>query len=211
MKDTFGQADGTPQRARRAGRIERMIAYPLIAVLRAVRLRYGTRVYVYFLKRWGVRMDGPPIYISSKTDLDGSDYSLIHLGEGFTISSYVRVLTHDWSPHTGGKLMGVPDGPPLGRTRGVSVGAHTFIGTGSIVMPGAVIGKGCIIGAGTVVRGIVPDYSIVIGSPGRVVGDSRAYMKRHFPNDVTLPPDGKHADALAPVQHHNAEVRTKLQ
>ena len=46
-----------------------------------------------------------------------------------------------------------------------------LIGMGAIVLDGAVIGKGSIVGAGSVVTGrtVIPPYSLVLGSPGKVV------------------------------------------
>jgi acetyltransferase-like isoleucine patch superfamily enzyme len=55
----------------------------------------------------------------------------------------------------------------FGRIR---VGSDTAIGINSIVLPGAEIGKNCIVGAGSVVRGTVPDNSLVVGNPAKVVG-----------------------------------------
>ncbi len=173
----------------KAPKIERIICYSLMTVLRPIRIRWATGVYLFFLKRWGANFTGRPNYISSKTDIDGTDYSLLTLGEGVTISSYVRLLTHDWSPYTVGKAMGIYTEKPLGKIKPIEIGDFSFIGTGSIVMPGTKIGKGCVIGSGTVVRGTIPDYAIVIGSPGQVIGDSRDYMMKNFSDhkDVILP------------------------
>ncbi len=168
----------------KAPKYERIVAYTLIAFLRPIKLRWATVIYIFFLRRWGTRFTGRPAYISGKVDIDGTDYSLVTLGEGVTISSYVRILTHDWAPHTIGKAMGINTASPLGRILPVTIGDYSFIGTGSIVMPGASIGRGCIIGAGTVVRGSIPDFSIVIGSPGQIVGDSRDYMAKQFPEYI---------------------------
>lgn len=180
----------------KAPKIERVVCYSLMTLLRPIKIKYATDIYLYFLQRWGATFNGRPNYISSKTDIDGTDYALITLGEGVTISSYVRILTHDWSPHTMGKAMGVFTEKPLGRIRPISIGAFSFIGTGSIVMPGTVIGKGCVIGAGTVARGNIPDYSLMIGSPGKIIGDTRDYMTRQFP---------EFKDAIAPYYDDTAE------
>lgn len=51
----------------------------------------------------------------------------------------------------------------------VQVGAGTHVGAGAVVIPGIRIGKGCIIGAGAVVINPVPDYSVVVGCPGRTI------------------------------------------
>jgi serine acetyltransferase len=37
------------------------------------------------------------------------------------------------------------------------------------VLPNSRIGSNCIIGAGTIVRGDIPDNSVVMGNPGKVV------------------------------------------
>jgi len=47
------------------------------------------------------------------------------------------------------------------------------IGTGATIISGVTIGKGALVGAGAVVNKDVPDYTIVVGVPARVVGDTR--------------------------------------
>lgn len=46
-----------------------------------------------------------------------------------------------------------------------------LIGMGAIILNGAVIGKGSIVGAGAVVTSntVIPPYSLVLGTPGKVV------------------------------------------
>lgn len=55
---------------------------------------------------------------------------------------------------------------------GCTIDEHTLIGMGAIVLDGAHIGKDCLIGAGAVVTGTanIPDGSLVMGTPARVVG-----------------------------------------
>lgn len=54
---------------------------------------------------------------------------------------------------------------------GCHIGDNTVVGMGAIVLNGAMVGKDCIIGAGAVVTGemTIPDRSLVIGVPGKVV------------------------------------------
>jgi phosphonate metabolism protein (transferase hexapeptide repeat family) len=51
----------------------------------------------------------------------------------------------------------------------VKVGPDVWIGHGAIILPGVNIGTGAVIGAGAVVTKNVPNYSIVVGSPARVI------------------------------------------
>jgi carbonic anhydrase/acetyltransferase-like protein (isoleucine patch superfamily) len=54
---------------------------------------------------------------------------------------------------------------------GCTVGDGSLIGIGSIVLNGARIGKGCLVGAGALITEgkEIPDYSVVMGSPGKVI------------------------------------------
>ena len=45
----------------------------------------------------------------------------------------------------------------------------SWIGGNSVILPGAIIGKGSVVGAGTVVRGIIPDESLIVGNPMRII------------------------------------------
>ena len=51
----------------------------------------------------------------------------------------------------------------------VRIGSGSWIGTGAIVLPGARIGTHVVVGANSVVRGVIPDRSVVVGAPARVV------------------------------------------
>jgi len=45
-----------------------------------------------------------------------------------------------------------------------------WIGGGAIILKGVRVGRGAVVGAGSVVTRDVPDYSIVVGVPAKVVG-----------------------------------------
>lgn len=51
----------------------------------------------------------------------------------------------------------------------VQVGEGTLIGAGAVVIPGIRIGKWCTIGAGAAVVADVPDGTLVVGVPARIV------------------------------------------
>jgi len=51
----------------------------------------------------------------------------------------------------------------------VTIGEGTHIGAGSTVIPGKKIGKWCVIGAGAVIIQDIPDYSMVVGVPGKII------------------------------------------
>lgn len=51
----------------------------------------------------------------------------------------------------------------------VRIGEGTWIGEKVCVLPGVNIGKKCVIGAGSIVTKSIPDYSIAVGNPAKVV------------------------------------------
>ena len=56
------------------------------------------------------------------------------------------------------------------ETAPVRIGRGTWLAERVSVLKGTTIGRCCIIGAGSVVRGDIPDLSIAVGVPARVVG-----------------------------------------
>ena len=53
--------------------------------------------------------------------------------------------------------------------RPVSIGDGSWIGHGSVVLPGARIGRHVTIGANSVVTGEIPDFSVAVGNPAKVI------------------------------------------
>ena len=50
-------------------------------------------------------------------------------------------------------------------------------------MPGVHIGKGCVVGVNSVVTKDVPDYSIVVGAPARVIGSTLDTDSKFFTDE----------------------------
>ena len=53
----------------------------------------------------------------------------------------------------------------------IRIGRGSWLAERVAVLRGASIGRCCIVGANSVVRGELPDYSIAVGAPARVVGE----------------------------------------
>jgi len=51
----------------------------------------------------------------------------------------------------------------------VSIGEGSHLGACAVVIPNLKIGKWCVIGAGAVVTDDIPDFSLVVGVPGKVI------------------------------------------
>jgi acetyltransferase-like isoleucine patch superfamily enzyme len=53
---------------------------------------------------------------------------------------------------------------------GITIGEDVWIGCGVKILDGVSIGKGCVVGAGAVVNKSLPDYSIAVGIPAKIIG-----------------------------------------
>ena len=67
--------------------------------------------------------------------------------------------------------------PSVQRFGTITVGSDIFIGENCLIMPNTSIGAGCILCAGAVVRGAIPDNSLVIGNPATVVGRASLFVE----------------------------------
>ena len=105
------------------------------------------------------------------------DYSQIHqnchitcaeeisIGKNVVIVSNVTItdIIHPYED------INIPINKAKIKTSPVSIGDQTYIYNNCVILPGTKIGKHCIIGANSIVSGIIPDYSVVVGSPARVI------------------------------------------
>ena len=56
----------------------------------------------------------------------------------------------------------------------VRVGSGSWIGHGSVILPGSTLGERVVIGANSVVNGVIPDHSVAVGAPARVIRSTLA-------------------------------------
>jgi carbonic anhydrase/acetyltransferase-like protein (isoleucine patch superfamily) len=99
-----------------------------------------------------IRGDGDKIKIGERTNVQ--DLSIIHVDPGVPVTIGNEVIIGHAS-----------------IVHGASIGDNTLIGMRSTIMNHAKIGKYCVIGAHALVtEGMeIPDYSVVMGSPAKIV------------------------------------------
>jgi acetyltransferase-like isoleucine patch superfamily enzyme len=114
----------------------------------------------------------------------------IEVEQGVHIASHSCIYTHSSENSIrllGEKFIEIPsDKRPGYIIDKVKIGEYTFVGTGSVILCGTYIGKGCIIGAGSVVKGNFPDYSVIVGNPAKIIGDTISIDKRLFLEGVNF-------------------------
>ena len=99
--------------------------------------------------------------------IDPSHCWHITIGDNVTLAPNVHILAHD----AASKVI-------LNYTRvaNVSIGNNVFVGAGTIVLPGVSIGNNVVIGAGSVVAKDIPDNSVAVGVPAKVIKPIEEYI-----------------------------------
>jgi len=96
------------------------------------------------------------------------DNETITVGEGSNVQENTVMHTDPGYPLTIGKNCTIGHKAML---HGCIIGDNSLIGMGATVLNGAKIGKNCLIGAGALITEDkeIPDGSLVMGAPGKVV------------------------------------------
>ena len=96
------------------------------------------------------------------------DIERIHIGCCSNVQDNVSIHTSHGLPTKVGRYVTIGHNAVV---HGAIISDYTIIGMGAIVLDGAKVGKHVIVGAGALIPPgkEVPDYSLVIGVPGKVV------------------------------------------
>jgi acetyltransferase-like isoleucine patch superfamily enzyme len=96
--------------------------------------------------------------------------SRVRVGARTLLAAYTYVIggDHDFSDPS----VAVIDQPRV--SAGVTIGEGVWIGAGAKILDGVAVGTRAVVGAAAVVREDVPDGSIAVGIPARVVGARRS-------------------------------------
>lgn len=121
---------------------------PDARVIGDVTLRSGASIW------WGavLRGDNDPIVIGEDSNIQ--DGSVLHTDPGEPLIVGRRVTVGH-----------------MAMLHGCEIGDNSLIGIGAVVLGRARIGKNCLIGAGALITEgkVIPDGSLVMGQPGKVI------------------------------------------
>lgn len=144
-------------------RIYRLLYWKIIGRLRptkfaqkvGVNISDISKLYIYGIVTWG------------------TEPWLISIGENVHLTNGVKFITHD-----GGTLLYRSIIPDLEITKPISIGHDVYIGNDVIILPGVSIGNNVIIGAGAIVSKNIPDNSVAVGVPAKVIKSANEYLNK---------------------------------
>jgi carbonic anhydrase/acetyltransferase-like protein (isoleucine patch superfamily) len=107
------------------------------------------------------------------------DNDVITLGENSQLQDGCVVHTDPGLRVTLGKDVSVGH---MAMLHGCTIGDGSLIGIKSVILNGAKIGRNCLIGANTLIAEgkEIPDGSLVVGSPGKIIRQLNAEQIRHI-------------------------------
>lgn len=138
-----------------------------------IRFVYSKLNPLSYAKSIGVKLGENVHFYGMKPNMFSTEPWLITIGDNVHITSDVQFITHD-----GGTLILRKEVPDLELTAPITVGNDVYIGMRTMILPGVKIGNRCIIGAGSIVTKDIPDNSVAVGVPARVMENVDEYLEK---------------------------------
>lgn len=95
-------------------------------------------------------------------------HSNVHLSQTCSLGDFVFMYPYS--------VMTNDSCPPSADIRGGRIGSFTQVGVHAVILPAIEVGENCLIGANSVVTKKLPDFSLAMGDPAKVVMDVRKYV-----------------------------------
>lgn len=156
-----------------------------------------------YAKKAGVNFNQGEVFLYGNVEWNTEPW-LITLGNNVHITDGVKFITHD-----GGTLLYRKQIPDLEITKPINVGNDVYIGNNVIILPGVTIGNNVIIGAGAVVTNDIPNNSVVVGVPAKVIKTADRYLEKIITESLHLGHLKGEEKDKALMQYYNYKGKSK--
>jgi acetyltransferase-like isoleucine patch superfamily enzyme len=151
----------------------RSVIEPPVRLMGESRIAIGSDVYIgsdSWLQVLGPGHESPAIVIGDGTSIAGhcvlSARTSIRLGRRVLLARSVYIADHQHAFEDTGRAV-LDQG--VERVAPIEIADGAWLGQNVVVGPGVRIGRGAVVGANSVVLEDVPDHSVAVGAPARVV------------------------------------------
>jgi acetyltransferase-like isoleucine patch superfamily enzyme len=118
---------------------------------------------------------GKNSYVGMHTLIEGFNAHVV-IGEYVSIAQHVAILSGS-GPNASSAMQQVF---PIVKGE-VHIGDHSWIGTNSVIMPSVKLGRFCVVGVNSFVNTSFPDFSIIGGTPARLIRTLTEEEKMQLP------------------------------
>lgn len=142
----------------------------------------SSSLFIKYLRKRGVKIGNNCVFRVPRTCIiDMTRPYLISIGDRVDININFKIYTHDWAAHVFiGKY-----GQMINSSGIVTIGNNVYFGADCTILKGVTIGNNCIIGAGSVVTHSIPDNSVAVGNPCKVI----CSIDNYYSNRLKKAPD----------------------
>ena len=139
-----------------------MILNDILRKFREILLKLSTNEgRIKYLRKQGMKIGQNCLFTTMNFS---TEPYLIEIGNHVGIANGTMFITHD------GAIWCFRDELPNADVFGkIKIGDNVFIGSNCTILPNTIIGNNCIVGAGSIVRGVFPDNSVIVGNPAKIV------------------------------------------
>ena len=149
-----------------------IVLKPFVLFFKKIRgkfMIYRHRRYVFKAIEGGLKL-GKNVTIMADVRFDPPHYSLISIGDNTTIGPDVAFIAHDAA---------IFKALNHSRMGCIDIKENCFIGERALILPGVTIGPNVIIGAGSVVISDIPENSVAIGNPAKIIKTLDMHFLKH--------------------------------
>lgn len=143
----------------------------------------------------------------------GSEPYLINIGNHVRINSGVQFITHDGGTWVIRDYLKSQNAKNITLFRSIKIGNNVHIGTNAIIMPGVTIGNNCIIGCGAIVTRDIPNNSVAVGIPARVIETIDDYINKNhnqflYTKNLTKKEKDKYLKEIYKYNDYNTDLKS---
>ena len=121
----------------------------------------------------------------------------ISIGNGVLTGTNVFITDNSHGDTTQKSLYIIPDKRPIVSKGPVIIGNNVWLGNNVCILPGVTIGEGVIVGANSVVTHSIPAYTVVAGTPAKIIAQkNNKSLKNSFKISQTKNNESKNNSKL---------------
>lgn len=152
-----------------------MIIKAIIDKICRLRHERSSEAYIKWLRSKGIKIgEGTYIFDTRNIAIDMSRPELIEIGENVFLHKGVQIISHDWASYLFVRRYG--DFIPAHDK--VTLGSNIWLGRDVTILKGVTIGNNVLVGFGAVVTKDIPDNSVAVGSPAKVIMTLDEYYEK---------------------------------
>lgn len=131
--------------------------------------------YIRYLRKQGILIGVNNIFRDPRSvAIDFSRPSLVEIGDYVDMNLNFTILTHDYATSVFLRVYK----KFINSSGKVKIGNNIYFGKNCTVLKGVTIGDNCIIGAGSIVNVNIPNNSVAVGVPAKVICSLEEYYKK---------------------------------